>query len=75
MLMLQPMSVSDVSNLSIQDKLQLMENLWLDMRGRVEAASVSPAHRTLLDTRRARVESGASKLHDGEDVKHSIGRR
>jgi hypothetical protein len=68
------MKVTDVSKLSVQQKLQLMESLWLELRSRVETAGIPTEHRALLDARRARVESGEARLRDWDDVKDSIGR-
>jgi hypothetical protein len=36
---------------------------------------VPESHKAILDSRRSRVESGASKLLDWNDVKHSSGKR
>ncbi len=69
------MSVIEVSSLPIQEKLRLMEAIWLDLGARIEPMGIPQQHQTLLDTRRARVESGESVLHNWDDVKHSIGRR
>jgi hypothetical protein len=69
------MSIADVSSLSIREKLQLMECLWLDLRGVVESADIPTSHQAILDQRRARVESGESRLHEWDDVKDSIGRK
>jgi hypothetical protein len=69
------MSVAEISNLPSLEKLQIMEAIWLDLRGRIEPMGIPPEHRTLLDERRARVESGAAVLHEWDEVKHTIGQR
>ncbi len=69
------MSVIEVSSLPIQEKLRLMEAIWLDLRARIEPMGIPQQHRVLLDARRALMESGESVLHNWDDVKHSIGRR
>ena len=69
------MSVAEISQLSVREKLQIMEALWLDLRARIEPMGIPPEHEALLDARRARVESGAAALHEWDDVKHTLGRR
>lgn len=66
------MSVAEISKLSLEEKLQLLEALWADLRPRVDELELSPEHRRLLEARRERVRSGAAALHDWEAVKHSI---
>lgn len=68
------MTTTDVKDLSVEDKLKLMESLWLDLREHAEAADIPEAHKRLLDERRARVESGEAELHDWDEVKDSIGK-
>ena len=70
-----PMSVAEISNLPSLEKLQIMEAIWLDLRGRIEPMGIPLEHRALLDERRARVESGAAVLHEWDEVKHTIGQR
>ena len=69
------MSVADISQLPIREKLQIMEAIWLDLRARIEPMGIPPEHKALLDARRAKVDSGTSSLHDWDDVKHMIGKR
>ena len=68
------MSIAEVQALPLRDKLQIMEEIWNDMRRRVENLSAPDAHRQLLDARRARVRSGAAALRNWDEVKHSIGK-
>ena len=69
------MSVAEISRLTLKEKLQVMEAIWLDLRAHVEPMGIPPEHRELLDARRARVDSGAASLHEWDDVKHAIGQR
>jgi putative addiction module component (TIGR02574 family) len=68
------MTAADVKALSIDQKLQLMEAIWEDLRDRFEQMDVSPQQKTLLDQRRARERQGAAQLLDWESVKGTIGR-
>jgi Putative addiction module component len=52
-----------------------MQTIWEDLRGHVDSMGVPESHTELLDSRRKRVESGASKLLDWNQVKHTIGKR
>ena len=67
------MTVADVKKLPVEEKLRLMEALWLDLREHADQAEIPKAHRRLLDERRARVESGEARLHNWDDVKDHIG--
>ena len=68
------MTVADLAKLSLQEKLQLMEAIWEDLRGRVDEMDVPEEHRRILDERRTRISSGEAKLLDWDQVKHSLGR-
>ena len=48
------MTVADVKKLPVEEKLRLMEALWLDLREHADQAEIPEAHRKLLDERRAR---------------------
>jgi putative addiction module component (TIGR02574 family) len=69
------MTATEVSSLTIQEKFQLMEQLWMELRSRVETAGIPAEHKRLLDERRRKVEAGESQLHEWDQVKHTIGRR
>ncbi len=66
------MTALEISHLSLREKLQIMQTIWEDLRGHVDRMEVPESHKAILDSRRSRVESGASKLLDWNDVKHSI---
>jgi len=68
------MTVADLAKLSLREKLQLMEAIWEDLRGRVDAMRVPEEHREILDERRSRVASGEAKILDWDKVKHTLGR-
>ena len=68
------MSIAEIHQLPIEEKFQMMEALWEDLREHFERMPIPNAHRTLLDERRARVQNGTAKLHDWDAVKTAIGR-
>ena len=68
------MSLTEVSMLSLKEKLQIMEAIWLDLRQHVEALDIPADHLSILEERTARVAEGSSVLLDWDEVKHSIGK-
>ena len=68
------MIVADIAKLTLREKLQLMEAIWEDLRGRVDDMGVPKENRRILDDRRARIDSGEAKVLDWDQVKHSLGR-
>ena len=68
------MIVADIAKLTLREKLQLMEAIWEDLRGRVDDMGVPKEHRRILDDRRARIDSGEAKVLDWDQVKQSLGR-
>jgi putative addiction module component (TIGR02574 family) len=69
------MTTEDVKALPIEQKLQIMEAIWEDLRERFDRLEISEQQKELLDRRRARVEKGEAKLLDWDSVKGTIGRR
>lgn len=69
------MSVSEILNLPLKEKFHIMELLWDDMRGEIDAAEVPQEHRELLDSRRARIERGEARLLDWDRVKNKFVRK
>lgn len=68
------MTTDEIKNLPIEQKLQMMEALWEDLRERFERFEISEQHKKLLDERRERVRTGKAQLLDWDSVKASIGR-
>jgi hypothetical protein len=64
----------DVKNMTKEEKLLTMRNLWEDMRESISHAAETSEIIELLDQRAARVESGEAELLDWDEVKGSIGR-
>lgn len=46
------MSIAEIHQLPIEEKLQMMEALWEDLREHFERMPIPAAHRALLDERR-----------------------
>jgi len=68
------MSIAEIHQLPIEEKFQIMEALWDDLREHFDRMQIPEAHKALLDERRARVQNDAAKLHDWDTVKTTIGR-
>jgi len=68
------MSIAEIQQLPIEEKFQIMEALWEDLRDRFERMELPQSHKALLDQRRARVQNGTAKLLDWDAVKSTIGR-
>ncbi|MEM8955585.1 MAG: addiction module protein [Verrucomicrobiota bacterium] len=68
------MTTDEIKSLSIQEKLQMMEALWQDLRERFDRLEIPEEQKKLLDQRRERVRTGDAQLHDWDSVKGSVGR-
>jgi putative addiction module component (TIGR02574 family) len=68
------MSATEVLQLPLRERLQIMEAIWEDLRGRADRFGISQDQKDLLDSRRARVGTGEATILDWDSVKHSIGR-
>jgi putative addiction module component (TIGR02574 family) len=69
------MSIAEIRNLPLREKLQILEVIWDDLSARVDEMSVSPAVRDLLDERMERIQNGSVDVHDWDSVKFAIGRQ
>ena len=58
------MTTEEVKALPMEQKIQIMETLWEDFRGRFERLEISRQQKDLLDDRRARVREGSAQLLD-----------
>jgi len=68
------MSIAEIRSLPLREKLQIMEEIWEDLRPHAKTTEVPPEHREILDARRAKAASGQSHLLNWDEVKHSIGK-
>ena len=67
------MSATEVLQLPLRERLQIMEAIWEDLRNRADRFEILQVQKDLLDSRRARVAAGESRILGWDDVKHSIG--
>ncbi len=67
------MTAEDVRTLPVERKIQIMEAICEDFRGRLERSEISPQQKQLLDRRRAKVREGAAQLRDWDAVKGTLG--
>jgi putative addiction module component (TIGR02574 family) len=64
-----------LNEMSIEEKLQLMEELWADL-SRNEATLESPDwHRAVLEAREQKIASGDAQFSDWEQAKAEIRKR
>jgi hypothetical protein len=68
------MTTDEIKGLPIEQKIQIMEALWDDLRERFERAEIPASVQRLLDERRERVRSGQARLLDWDSIKGTIGR-
>lgn len=68
------MSISDVRNLPLREKFQILEVIWDDLSARIDEMFISPAVQDLLDERVDRMRNGSAEVLDWDSVKFSIGR-
>jgi putative addiction module component (TIGR02574 family) len=66
------MSIAEVRQLPLAEKLQIMEAIWEDLRAHAEQVPVPQWHRDLLDERRKAVEEGRERLLDWDSIKDSL---
>lgn len=69
------MSVAEIRRLPLDQKLEIMEALWEDLRSHVQQSPVPDWHKNTLDQRRKALEEGREKVLNWDDVKNQIGRR
>ena len=69
------MDIAEITRLPLHDKITIMETLWADFSPKLDAEEISDEQKAELDHRLAQIESGTTKVHDWDSVKHSIGKR
>ena len=67
------MSIAEIRQLPLHEKLQIMEALWEDLRSNADAVLVPDWQKNLLDARRKAVLEGKEQVLDWDDVKGSLG--
>ncbi len=68
------MTTDEIKRLPIEQKIQIMEALWDDLRERFERSEIPESIKRLLDERRERVRSGQTQILDWDSVKGTLGR-
>ena len=68
------MSITEIRNLPLREKFQILEAIWDDLSERVDEMSVSPAVQNILDERIERIRNGSAEVLDWDSVKYTIGR-
>lgn len=68
-------AVAELKQMTVREKIQLMEALWDDLCGAEETIPVADWHRALLDERQRQVAGGEAKFIDWDAAKERITKR
>jgi putative addiction module component (TIGR02574 family) len=66
------MSIAEIRQLPLHEKLQMMEALWEDLRSHAEDLPAPAWHKELLDARRKAVMEGREEILAWDDIKDSL---
>jgi putative addiction module component (TIGR02574 family) len=69
------MSIAEVRQLPLAEKLQIMEAIWEDLRAHAEQVPVPAWHKELLDERRKALDEGREEVLDWDAIKDTLGSR
>ena len=61
-----------IDQMTMAEKLRIMEELWDDLRKRAEGVPVPQWHKDLLDERERLIETGDAQFDDWEAAKKRI---
>lgn len=61
-----------IDQLTVAEKLRIMERLWEDLRARADGGPVPQWHQDLLDEREQLVETGEARFDDWDAAKKRI---
>ena len=64
-----------LNDMTISEKLQLMETLWEDLSRNADALESPEWHRDVLEERERRIASGEARFSDWEEAKADIRKR
>ena len=64
-----------LSDMTVSEKLQLMEALWADLSRNADAFESPDWHREVLEERERRIASGEARFSDWEQAKAGIRKR
>ncbi len=65
----------DLKQMTVPDKLRLMEALWDELCSREEEIPVPDWHKRVLDARERQIEEGKATFIDWETAKERIAKR
>jgi len=68
-------SLAEIRKLPVQEKLQIMEALWDDLRANADAVLMPGWQKELLDARRKAVCEGHERVLEWDEVKDSFGKQ
>lgn len=63
----------NIAEMTLPERLSAMEELWDSLRSTGDDLASPDWHKTVLDARRARVESGEAQFLSLEDVRTRLG--
>ena len=61
-----------IDQMTVAEKLRVMEELWDDLRTRAEGVPVPQWHKDLLDERQQLIETGEAKFDNWDSAKKRI---
>jgi hypothetical protein len=64
-----------LSEMTVSEKLQLMETIWEDLSRNSDALESPEWHRDVLEERERRIASGEGRFSDWEEAKADIRKR
>jgi len=67
------MSIAEIQQLPLNEKLLIMEAIWEDLRSQVDKVAVPEWHLGLLDERRKALDENREEILEWDEVKHSLG--
>lgn len=65
-------TLSEIKQMSKQEKLHLMETIWQQLSIDEEQLEVPESHKKMLEDRKAMAERGEAEFLDWEQAKHQI---
>jgi putative addiction module component (TIGR02574 family) len=66
------MSIAEIHQLPLREKLQIMEAIWDDLRANAEKLPVPQWHKDILEARLKAVEEGREKVLEWDEVKRTL---
>ena len=69
------MSITEIRQLPLHEKLQIMEALWDDLRANADAVLMPDWQKQLLDARQKAVSEGRERVMEWDEIKDSLGKQ